>query len=206
MAVIDLSTRITKDWEKFQQSKSSSDSYIYISPDSYKLDDGPASVDFMVGDTWFLQNSNQQYMITDSGIALTPHQSILIETKEEIALPDNAFGLVTGKGLRIFRGTFISTGKIDPGFIGKLKIGIYNGSDKEIQLKKGVPLCTCVFFEMETNLPLPKKKKTDNSDRKPKPIGKKEQTKLWIKENYKFVSTILSIIAIFISMLALFSN
>lgn len=200
MAVIDLYTRITSDWNTYHENKRSSDSYIYMSPDSFQLDDGPASVDFSVGDKWFLQNDNTAYEVTDDGIILTPFQSILIETSEEVALPYNVFGLVTGKGLQIFQGTFISTGKINPGFHEKLKIGIYNGSKKKIKLFKGTPLCTCVFLEMESNLRTPLKEKPDSSVKTIKPIGKRKQAVLWIKENKEFLAIIISILALVASV------
>ncbi len=200
MAVIDLSTRITNDWATYHQNKRSSDSYIYILPTSYGLDDGPASVDFTVGEKWFIQNDNTAYEVTSEGIILAPFQSILVETAEEVALPFNVFGLVTGKGLQIFQGTFISTGKINPGFCDKLKIGIYNGGKKKITLMKGSSLCTCVFFAMESNLRTPLKAKPDSSVRAMRPIGRLKKISLWLKENKELLAIIISILALIASL------
>ena len=206
MAIVDLSTRITNNWLDFHQNQLSSDSSIYINQDSIILDDGPASIDFSVGEKWFFQNDNTAYKVTNDGIILTPFQSILIETFEEIALPYNIFGLVTGKGLQIFQGTFISTGKINPGFNGKLKIGIYNGSKKKIKLYKNKPLCTCVFFEMESNLKVPIKNQADLSVQLIKPIGKKLQFVLYLKENKEIIAIFISVLALTVSFSSLIFN
>jgi len=199
MSVIDLSTRICNDWNTYNNNKRSSDSYIYID-DEINLEDGPSSIDLSVGDNWYQSNEEKPYLITDEGIQLAPFQSILLEVKQEIANPYNVFGLVTGKGLKIFEGVFISTGKINPGYIGKLKIGIYNGSKKKIIFKKNMPLCTCVFFAMESNLQIPLKNRADNSNTNAKPIGKGKYVKNRIKENKEFLAILISIIALLASI------
>jgi deoxycytidine triphosphate deaminase len=206
MAVIDLSTRLTNDWNQYQNNKRSSDSYIYISPLSYKLDDGPASVDLSVGDKWFVQNNNVAYTITEEGVTLNPFQSILIETQEQISLPYNVFGLVTGKGLQIFQGTFVSTGKINPAYNAKLKIGIYNGSNKRITLQSGAPLCTCVFFEMESSLHTPLKSATDDSLISVKPVGFYNKALTLIKEHKDVFIVVVSTLALLVSLLNIVFN
>jgi len=205
MSVIDLSTRICHDWNTYNNNKRSSDSYIYIDQE-VNLEDGPSSFDLCVGDKWYQSNEEKAYLITDDGIQLAPFQSILLEVKQQIANPFNVFGLVTGKGLKIFEGVFISTGKINPGFQGKLKIGIYNGSKKKITLKNGMPLCTCVFFEMESNIKIPLKNKTDNSNISAKPIGKVKSFKNKVKENKEFLAIAISILALIASFTSAFLN
>ncbi|MFB2119455.1 hypothetical protein [Parapedobacter sp. 2B3] len=203
MAIVDLKNRITNDLSRYNKSKLSSQSLIYIDQGSYKLDDGPASVDLSVGDKWFFVNENTAYDVAD-GVEINPFQSILIETKEHIRMPLNVFGLVTGKGRHIFQGAFISTGKIDPSFDNKLKIGIYNGSKKKIKLVKDAPLCTCVFFEMETNLPYENKRSNDAAPVSPKPIGRKKRFLVWVKENKELIAIFISLIALIGTLLNVF--
>jgi deoxycytidine triphosphate deaminase len=153
MGVLDLSVRMTDDWESYHKHSSSSDSVVYISP-APQLNDGPASVDLTVGDRCYKQNQDRYFLI-GNGITLGAYQSLLVETAEKVATPYNVFGIVTGKGAQIFRGTFISTGKINPGFNNKLKIGIYNGSGNPLVIRKGEPLCSCLFLEMESSISAP---------------------------------------------------
>jgi len=199
MSVIDLSTRITGDWDIYHAYKKSSDSFIYVVPNTFILDDGPASIDFTVGERWFLENDQTAYDVGD-GIVLNPSQAVLIETAEKLAVPYNVFGLVTGKGSKIFQGAFISTGKINPGFNDNLKIGIYNGSKKRIKLMKNIPLCTCVFFEMESNLKNPPNESRNSGSGVIRPISRWRRFTIWIKENKEWLSVIVSIFALLISL------
>ncbi len=194
MSVIDLSTRITNDWDAYHANKRSSDSYVFIST-QVQLEDGPASVDFTVGDRWFLEDDDTAYDVGD-GIILNPSQAVLIETAERIAVPYNVFGLVTGKGSKIFQGAFISTGKINPGFHDNLRIGIYNGSKKKLRLIKGSPLCTGFFINMESNLQNPVNTKAESGSRRTRPIGRLKRLTIWLKENKEWISVIISILAV----------
>lgn len=103
-----------------------------------------------------------------------------------------------GKGHQIFQGTFISSGKINPGFNGRLNIGLYNGSKKRIHIKKGQPLCSCVFLQMESNMQSPLKdydatRKIDNIF-----TTRKQRFIYFIKANKEWLAIIIS----FLSLLA----
>ena len=150
MSVIDLSYRLTDDYGDYERHTKSTDSLIYIDP-IVKLEDGPASCDLTVGDGWFNCSDNRYYAIPDGGITLRPHKSIVIETQQTIGVPLTAFGLVIGKGKFIFQGILISSGKVDPGFYGQLRIGIYNGGNEDVILGRGEPFCVCSFFGIDTN-------------------------------------------------------
>ncbi|MEJ5092585.1 hypothetical protein GEO21_21340, partial [Sphingobacterium faecium] len=151
MAIVNINRRMTSEYEKFQKSKKSNDSLIYVdkipSRSPHEL-----SLDLHVGDIYEIVNQNKKYKISEQGLVLSPGQSILIEINEFIEIPNNIFGIVTGKGSKIFQGIFISTGKIDAGFSGHLKIAIYNGSNKKITLKKEDSLCSCIFLNMDTTV------------------------------------------------------
>ncbi|HEX4808660.1 MAG TPA: hypothetical protein VH325_07015 [Bryobacteraceae bacterium] len=135
MGVLDLSVRMTDSWDSYHKYASSSDSLVFISP-LPQLTDGPSSVDLMVGERCYKQNEDRYFLIGE-GVTLGARQSLLVDTAEKVATPYNVFGLVTGKGSQIFKGTFISTGKINPGFNNKLKIGIYNGSNNPFIIRRG---------------------------------------------------------------------
>jgi hypothetical protein len=87
MGVVDLSVRLTTDWDWYHKNVYSSDSAIYISP-LPPLDDGPASVDLRVGDRCYRQNEDRYFQIVDDGVPIAAYQSLLVETaKDDDALP-----------------------------------------------------------------------------------------------------------------------
>lgn len=145
MAIINLDKRVTDDWSVRCNNLESPDSFIYIKDRANEKVVNPASMEIEVGDVYILPGNSQQYKIPEDGLSIDPKQSVVIYSRQKISLPYNAFGLVTGKGNYIFQGCFISSGKIDPGFDGFLKIGFYNGSNKRILLQKGAGFAS-VFF------------------------------------------------------------
>jgi deoxycytidine triphosphate deaminase len=117
-------------------------------------EDNACSLEFTVGDVYSI--GNQQWTVfPEEGIVLKCNESVIIETYEEIGVPFNMFGLVTGVGRNIQRGLFVSTGKIDPGFSSRLKIGILNTNKKKQILKKGDLLCSCFFIQLESSIDAP---------------------------------------------------
>lgn len=190
MAVVDLGNRITKDWDEYNECVKSSDSLIFIDGDIILKDVGPASVNVTVGDKWHDLERGKVYKITDSGIKVKSGENILIETSQRIALPNNVFGVLYGTGKNIFRGGFISSGKINPGFNGYLKVGYYNGNKKTICFKPGDLLACCTFFNVETttnnaleyyiNTPEPQFLETRNI----------VKILMWLKKNWYVIVTI----------------
>jgi len=153
MAIINLEKRTTVNWDEFNDNTKSNDSKIFILGDLILDNSGCESLNLTVGKRWL--NKNQYYAIPKDGIKVKPGDNIIIESSQEIAMPYNVFGIVFGVGANIFRGGFVSSGKIDPGFKGKLKIGYYNGSKGNIIFKEGDFLACCAFLTMEDCLQAP---------------------------------------------------
>ena len=149
MALINLNKRVTDKWEVRCDNLESPDSFIYIKDRANEKVANPASMEIEVGDVYILPRNGQQYKIPEEGLSIDPKQSVVIYSRQKISLPYNAFGLITGKGNYIFQGCFISSGKIDPGFDGFLKIGFYNGSNKQILLKKGIGFASVFFINTD---------------------------------------------------------
>ena len=206
MSVIDLETRLTKSWDNYNESLKSSDSLIFIDPHNYNIEDGPSSLDLTVGSRFFFHDHGQHFTITDEGIYIEPFNSILIETEQRVCLPLNIFGIVIGKGHQIFQGTFISSGKINPGFNGRLNIGLYNGSRKRIHIKIGQPLCSCVFFQMESNMNSPLKNYDSTRQIANDFMTKRQKFIYWYRANKDVITTTIAIIAIVGTLLNLFLN
>ncbi len=149
MALISLNSRITDSWEERCKHLKSPESLIYVKDRAQEDIVNPASMEIAVGDVYILPGDNKQYRIADEGLTIKPKKSVVIYSQQKIALPYNAFGIVTGKGNYIFQGCFISTGKIDPGFDGYLKIGFYNGGNKKVTLMRGKGFASVYFINTD---------------------------------------------------------
>lgn len=156
MSVIDLKRRSTSNWEEMHKHLQSTDSIVFIAPlDGGKV--GPVSMDIEVGDAYIIPGSNETFEIPKDGVQVKPRQSIVVYTRQRFKLSYNVFGVVTGKGKYIFKGCFLSTGKIDPGFEGCLKIGFFNGGCSSIKLKPNDSFATVYFLNTDTTLSAPLK-------------------------------------------------
>jgi len=206
MAIVHLQKRITDNIDKYIKYLRSSDSLIFVKGNWKTDESGPDCLSLTVGKCWY---DNGRYIEIDSkkGIKIKPHASVVLETTEEIALPYNMYGLLFGAGSNIYKGSFISNGKIDPGFSGKLRIGYHNGSNKTIILKTGDKLAYCIFIGTECgieHIPLP------NVLSQPAigTLSKRERLQRWFVENaYQILTISLSTISIIVSIvLAVFAK
>jgi len=202
MSIVDLKSRLTLDWNAFNEYMKSSDSLICIDGPIILADDGPAAVDLSIGDRWLDHRDNTQYLIPKEGLHLKPNQSTVVVTQQRIALPLNVFGLVTGKGKYIFQGVFISSGKVDPGYNGRLKIGLYNGSEHTIVLKTGEPFYSCCFFQMESSLDAPLRSYETEPTLRPSHLPRRVRIANWLKVSWKaIIPMIISLVAVIVALL-----
>lgn len=202
MSIVDLGNRITTDWEEYNKFVKSNDSLIYVDGRIILKDVGPASINITVGSQWRDITKNKSYQIGEDGIKVQSGKCILIETEQRIALPYNIFGVVYGTGKNIFRGGFVSTGKINPGYNGNLKIGYYNGNSKTICFKKGDLLACCSFYNMETTTKNALENYINTSE--PEILEPNVKSRVWAfitKNWYAILSLIISIVALFYSIL-----
>ncbi|ARK11904.1 hypothetical protein A6C57_17075 [Fibrella sp. ES10-3-2-2] len=206
MAVIDLETRLTESWDSYNSNLKSSDSLIFIDPHTFNIEDGPSSLDLTVGRRFFFHDHGKHFTLTDEGVYIEPFNAILIETEQRVCLPLNIFGLVIGKGHQIFQGTFISSGKINPGFNGRLNIGLYNGSRKRIHIKSGQPLCSCVFFQMESNMSSPLKNYDGTRQINNTFMTRSQRFFYWYRANKDIITTSIALLAFFGTLLNIFLN
>ena len=160
MSVLDLRKRATDNWTSMHEHLQSPDSYIYIGMEDGLMDameSNPISLDLKVGSSFILPGSNRSFLIPNKGLVIKPKQSVVIFTQQRVKLPYNVFGVVTGKGAYIYKGCFLSTGKVDPAFEGNLKIGFFNGSKSSVTLEKGMPFATVYFLNTDSTLTAPLK-------------------------------------------------
>jgi len=86
----------------------------------------------------------------DQTLTILPGQYVAILTEEKLGLPNNIcarFGLKSNlarKGLIAFGGI-----QVDPGFVGRLAISLFNVGPENIQIKLGTPTFTMEFDKLE---------------------------------------------------------
>ena len=202
MSVVDLHARLTSDWEDFNRWLKSSNSLIYIDGKVLVADNGPACLELSVGHRWLNHRDGSFYRIPEEGLQIKPHQSVVVETEQRLALPLNVFGLVTGKGKYIFQGVFISSGKIDPGFNGELRIGFHNGGEKPIALKPGTPFCSACFLAMESTMSMPLRAYQSQPVSRSQFLSAPVRLGIWFRKNWVvIVPIIISTAAVIVSIL-----
>ncbi len=184
MSVVYLNDRVTKNRDEYKRFFSSQRSLIYLDVEP-TLDPARTTLDLHVGDEWFDCRENCFYAMGEDGLVLKPGWTLVIQVKEELALPSNVFGLVMGKGKLIFQGVFISSGKIDPSFQDKLRIGVYNGGPRELNLKPGDPLCGCSFFSTESHNNLLSAQKSIKPNVAAKTPNRLQRLEMWNARNWR---------------------
>ena len=106
------------------------------------------SVDLTVGDLYQKSGDIDWINIKDD-ITIHPGSCILLQTKEELNMPNNVFGLLSTKGRLGAKGVVVANTKLDPLFAGKLNIPVFNVGNKKVTLKKGSKYCSISFWPTE---------------------------------------------------------
>lgn len=202
MPIIDLSKRIIFDWSEYNKNAKSYESKIFIEPKEGVIIQSGTSINITVGNVWYNGKKHSDIKMSDKGIKIKSKRYVVFQTEQYFAIPYNVYGIVVGKGINIFNGGVISTGKIVPGYKGRLRIGYYNASDSTIKLHKGAVLGCCVFFD--TEMTATDEYMGDELEKIPalEILTKKEKICEWLVDNWNnIVSWGLSIIAIIIAYL-----
>ncbi|WP_447803660.1 dCTP deaminase domain-containing protein [Pseudomonas serbica] len=151
MTVVKIKDRTTKSHANFDTYSHSSNSFIYTDATEAHIED--FSLEVSVGEGWsdnYSANEKSLWRI-DEGITIKRHDSIVVEAAEEIRVPHNRYGLVLPTGsLFLSRGVLVASAKVEPAFLGRLKLRIFNTTNKSVRLRKGEKLGSVIFFSTES--------------------------------------------------------
>ncbi|MBX8502990.1 dCTP deaminase domain-containing protein [Pseudomonas lijiangensis] len=151
MSVLQIKGRTTSSYSEFTAASQSSNSLIYTNALERHIE--PFSLELSVGDGWsenYSENDRSLWGIEDS-ITLKGHDSIVVEAGQEVNVPHNRYGIVLPTGsLFLSRGVLVASAKVEPAFSGKLKLRIYNTTNRTIKLEKGEKLGSVIFFSTES--------------------------------------------------------
>ena len=151
MSVVQVKGRTTKIETEFDSLSLSVNSLILTDAEDSNVEE--FSLELSVGDGWSdsYSISNRSLWKIDEGITVRGRDSIVVEAREFIRVPHNRYGVVLPTGsLFLSRGILVASAKVEPAFMGKLKLRIFNTTNKSVYLKSGEKLGSVVFFSTES--------------------------------------------------------
>jgi dCTP deaminase len=104
----------------------------------------PASYDLRVGEEGFVLSAGRVINIqTEGPLEIQPGDFALIMTHEKLRLPTNIVGRFGLRSMYARMGLLATAGpQVDPGFEGKLVIGVVNFSSQTVRMPYLTPFCT----------------------------------------------------------------
>jgi dCTP deaminase len=110
----------------------------------------PASYDLRVGEEGFTLSAGRVVKIQDEGLLdVQPGDFALVMTHEKVRLPTNMVGRFGLRSAHARIGLLATAGpQIDPGFEGKLVIGLVSFSSQVIKLPYLAPFCTLELYRL----------------------------------------------------------
>lgn len=180
MSVIHVQNRSTRDEKSFEDNSSSDRSLLWLSENA-KVE--AFSIDLTVGEQWsekYGPTSNEMHKISDTGMQILKHGSVVVTSAEEIRVPHNMYGVLVPTGsLFLDKGILIAPAKVEPAFNGNLKLRLFNTTGLKHTLQVGDKLGSVIFFSTETTefqKPITKKSVLVS-----KPASVHTRVKLWFR-------------------------
>jgi dCTP deaminase len=117
----------------------------------------PASYDLRVGEEGFTLSAGRTINIQNEGVLeIQPGDFALVMTHEKLRLPTNMLGRFGLRSVYARMGLLATVGpQIDPGFEGKLVIGIVNFSSQLIKLPYLNPFCSLELYRLQRHASVP---------------------------------------------------
>lgn len=129
------------------------------------------SYDLKVGDEYFISGNDIPIKLTDENeyIVIKPGQFAVLETKEEVSLPNDHIGLISVKFSFKKRGLINVSGfHVDPLYEGKIIFTVFNAGPNDVYIKRDEYVFMIFFMKLKN--PLEKEEKTDGYHSIPKDI------------------------------------
>lgn len=132
----------TSQWNKINDS-------LLIDPFEPEEKLGVCCYDLSVGDEYVSLRKPEETKKLEEGqvIRIDPQETVLILTKEYLALPKNLMAMIVPRARWIFEGTLLNATRVDPTWHGKMLVGFTNTTKWSVTLGFGQPFCTCYFVK-----------------------------------------------------------
>jgi len=85
-------------------------------------------------------------------IKVRPGRAAIIQTEEEVHLPESVFGHILPKESLLQQGISNTPTKVDPGYCGPLHITVYNHGRRTVPLERYDPFCAFYLLRVDTGV------------------------------------------------------
>lgn len=174
MTVLSLRNRITDNPGHFDANRRSDQSLILVEPmpsdhaervrRGAPFCDRDLEINLTVGARWasFLAADRPQMLsIDEHALQIAPFDAVVIETEQQLSIPNNVFGVVFPKSGLVHRtGLAPLTTKIDPTFVGRPLILVQNLSNTKRTLTRGDRLASVAFLHVGDTVVAPRSPQT----------------------------------------------
>ena len=113
------------------------------------------SYDLKVGDEYFISGNDIPIKLTAENeyIVIKPGQFAVLETKEEVSLPNDHIGLISVKFSFKKRGLINVSGfHVDPLYEGKIIFTVFNAGPNDVYIKRDEYVFMIFFMELKSKL------------------------------------------------------
>ncbi len=108
-----------------------------------------ASYDLRIGRAYKNHREQERWSLPENGeITLLPNTAILVETEEEVWLPQRMFGYIVPRVSLLQDGVSNTLSKVDPGYHDHLVVTVFNLGKKVITLRQGERFCALVVHDV----------------------------------------------------------
>lgn len=112
---------------------------------------GTCSYDLSVGEEYLSLRYHEevQKLSEGSSFSIEPNETVLVLTREYVALPRQVTGLIVPRARYIAQGLSLQATRVDPTWYGKLVISLTNESKEKRKISYGRPFCTMMLWKMD---------------------------------------------------------
>jgi len=137
------------DWERIKSS-------LIITP--FNDDNlGTCSYDLSIGEQYIsLRHHDEPQTLSDGqALILEPNETVLVLTREYVALPRDIVGVVVPRARYIAQGLALQATRVDATWFGKLAVALTNQSKEKRKIHYGRAFCTLMMYKLDGEVSKP---------------------------------------------------
>jgi len=124
-------------------------------PSDKELEEDPCGIPIRLGDRWVRLMAEKKVIEIGNRLRIEPFESVLVISKEYIALPRDKMAIILPRARVIQRGLLIHATRVHPTWHGKLAFVIINLSRRPVEIETGAQIASMVVLKAEEGGTLP---------------------------------------------------